>query len=173
MSSFIWENGNFVSFRDYLLSESIKPKEIKFGTNFNRYDNGKIENINGTILISFKFNEKLYTVIMDSNNSVGFHWSELPVKELDYFDIIIQDSSKNVILNGASALKTFSYIFYIIIYVLKKYNKKEVLFNAAHPALGRVYDNMVKNKFFLNELEKAGYEYLGNFDNSYTFRRAR
>ena len=124
MSSFIWENGNFVSFRDYLLSESIKPKEIKFGTNFNRYDNGKIENINGTILTSFKFNEKLYTVIMDSNNSVGFHWSELPVKELDYFDIIIQDSSKNKILNGTSALKAFSYVFYVILVILKKYNKK-------------------------------------------------
>lgn len=173
MSSFIWENGTFVSFRDYLLSESIKPKEIKFGTNYNNFNDGKIVNINGIILTSFKFNERLYTVIIDNKNSVGFHWSEIPEKEIDYLDIITQNSSKNKILNSTSALKAFSYVFYIILVILKKHNKKEVLFSAEHTNLAKVYDSMVENKFFLKELEKAGYEYLGFIDKSYVFRRAR
>lgn len=171
MSSFIFENGNFISFKDYLLSESIKPKEIDFGTNYNYFDNKEIKNINSVILTSFKFNNLLYTVIIDSNNSVGFHFSEIPENEQNYLDIISVDSSSTDVRVGVSAIKTFSYVFFVILYMLKHNNKKEIKFDASHQKLGFVYDNMMNNKYFIQSLNSAGFEYKGKVNKEYVFKR--
>lgn len=171
MSSFIYENGTFISFSEYLLSESIKPKEIDFGTNYDSYNNKAIVQMNKLMLTSFKFNNKLYTVIIDKNNSVGFHWSEIPENEISYYDIIGIDSSGDLVQRGTSAIKTFSYVFYIIIQMIKKFKIDEIKFDAAHKALGNVYDNIVKNKYFLEELEHQNLVFIKKENNEYLFKR--
>lgn len=171
MSSFIFENGNIISFRDYLLSESIKSKIISYGTNYKEYDNKKIENINSIKLTSFIFEDKVYTIIIDNSNSVGFHFSELPDKEIDYFEIIKVDTSGKAVRNSSSAIKVFSYVFYVILEIADKFNLKELKFSAEHLSLGKVYDNLVKNKFFIDELKSKNFNFIGKKDDEYIFLR--
>ncbi len=169
MSSFIFENGKIFSFKNYLLSESIKPKEIKYGINYPLYDNYIIKNVNNVYLTSFLFDEKIYTVIIDNENSVGFHFSEIPNKEKDYFDIISVDTSGKDARNNSSAIRVFSFVFFIILEFIEKYNLKMVKFDAAHKSLGIVYDKMVKNKFFYKEFQDRNFIFKGKIEDEYIF----
>ena len=48
MSAVIYYNDNFMSLDSFLLSESIKPKMIEYGTN-EKFNNSKIFRINSVI----------------------------------------------------------------------------------------------------------------------------
>jgi penicillin V acylase-like amidase (Ntn superfamily) len=162
---FIEHNGNIMSFGSYMsLQEAIKPVKTQYGTNIDCSDK-KLKSMTNGVKYTFIKTQKLYVcVLIDGSGEVGFgtneNFSENPA---DY-----TDSKKNV---SSNALKVFGNVFYVLLEMIKKGNYSEIKFNSADAALGRVYDMMVKNKFFLKELEKTGYFLKGSLGGYYFFEK--
>lgn len=168
MSSFIFENNKIISFSDYCLSESIKPKEINYGTN-NLFNNSEFIKIGSLILTSFEFNDKVYTVI-NSENDIGFH--ALNKSEINYlnFNYIEEIQKKSIELTASNAIKIFSFVFFIIKDMIKKYNLTIITFDGENVKLSKMYDNLIKNKFFIEEMKNLKFEYCEDSKNKHTFK---
>lgn len=61
----------FQSFKTFL-QESINIKSLKYGDNFPKFNNNKIEVIQGTRLTYFMLNSLIYVVIIKDNKEVMF-----------------------------------------------------------------------------------------------------
>jgi len=149
-------------FREYILSEAIKPKETDFGTDG---INKKFISTDRIVYTFFKDNENSYLVAIDKlNGEVAFSSKE--------GDITLNSHDYNVSRKDThNATRVFNKVFYIILFIAKKYDLDLISFDAANPALGNVYSIMVKNKKFLSELENHGYKYYAQIDNSYYFEK--
>lgn len=122
MSAVIYYNDNFMSLDSFLLSESIKPKIIEYGTN-SKFDNSKIFRVNDVIGTSFNYNDKIYTITFDTNeNEFGFYFvllKDVDFANFDYFSTIL-DEVDQVVNNPTNAAK----IFWICISYYFRNNRK-------------------------------------------------
>ena len=171
MSLFIFENNEFIKFSDFLLSESIKPKETLFGTN-KEFNNLKILNYNGVKLSSFKTVDKVFTVIIDKDNEIGFHYTlinNIDFENFNYIDAISENDSF-LTLGTSNAAKTFGFVFYIVLQIAKEYNLPELIFSAEHDKLENIYVKMVNNKYFIEEFKSNSYRFEKQ-NNKYIFKR--
>ncbi len=163
MSMFIVENNEIISFTDYIISESVRPKEIDYGvneeTNDKQFKKGK--NFYYTV---FSKNGKYYMVAIDYKGNFGFG-----VNENGYSDNVedYDDSRKQT----KNVLTVFSNIVYVIFEFAKMSKIKAIKFSAADPALGNVYNRMIKNKQLISDIEEAGYKYFGFLDDNHVFMR--
>lgn len=159
MSSFIFENGKILPFRQFLLSESIKPNQISYGTDKD-FKNSNILKIDKNYLTSFMYDDKVFTVII-ADNEVGFHFTYTKNINFENFDYInsIMENDSFMYLGASNAARVFGYVFFIIIDIIKKYNLKIVSFNGEHDKLDSVYKKMVHNRFFIKEFEDLGFKY--------------
>ena len=73
---------------------------------------------------------------------------------------------KNIFIKDA--LKIFNYVIYVTLEISKKYNIKNLKFYGETPELDKLYTNMVKNKFFIEEFKKLGYKFT-KINDSYHF----
>jgi hypothetical protein len=159
-----------IKFREWLeekeLFESIKPKEIKYGIN-SKFNNGQIYEVNSSFFItSFLYEDKIYFVLLN-NGDISFLFmnkSRFEFEKYDYYDLLnILDQEDNTkITNTKNVLRVFNYVVYIVLEISKKYNIKNLHFYSQTPELDKVYSNMVKNKFFIEEFKKLGYVYTKN-----------
>lgn len=165
MSSFIYENERFISFSNYCLSESIKPKEISYGLN-DATDDGEIKKLPSTMMTFFRHGDHTYMVSVMRNGEVGFGVSSSTERHLDN---IIKFNTKRT--GGGDAVKVFSYVFFVLGKINKQFGLKRLMFNSSDNMLGKMYDNLVKNKFFIKELKTMGYVYKGEIGVYHTFER--
>lgn len=163
MSMIIEHNGSMMSFREYCLSEAIKPKETQYGTN-KETDNVLTISQYGYTFSFFSEDDHYYAVgVRDKDGEIVFGTSlEFSDKLHTYTDDRIQTRN---------ALAVFSKVMYLAIEISKDKNIPYMRFDAANPALGKVYGRMIKNKIFLDSVEKAGYKYEGTVDGEYIFKR--
>lgn len=169
MSSTMLIENEKTSFKDLFIFESIKPQHTKFGIN-SEFDDGGIFKINKIYATTSKYKSSLYTVIIN-DDVVGFHLSEWKEKynEFNYVDFIL-DSEQMYNLSSNNALSIFSYVFFIIEYMINTYNLKIIKFEGENDKLKNLYSKLVKNKLFIKEFENLGFSY--SFDGIYhTFKK--
>ncbi len=131
------------------MNEETNNKEFKKGKNF--------------YFTLFSKNEKYYMVAIDYKGNVGFGVNEkYSVNAEDYDDS--RKQTKNV-------LTVFSHVVYVIFEFAELSKIKAIKFSAADPALGNVYNRMIKNKQLMNDIEQAGYRYFGFLDDNHVFLR--
>lgn len=173
MSMFLkTENGCIISFSNYCLSESIKPRTTDWGTNIELNDRVvKHHPTLGAYYAFFNASDAYWVVFFayaDTKAEVGFATSNEFSLNLTSYTINRQLTS--------SALKVFNKVFFVIIEMLAKPELKEIntiYFDAANPALGKVYDRLQQNKFFLSHLEDAGFVFDRKEDGYHYFTRKR
>ena len=173
LSSVIYYNDNFMSLDSFLLSESIKPKIIEYGTN-EKFNNSKIFRINNVIGTSFKYNDKIYTITFDTNeNEFGFYFvllKDVDFTNFDYFNTIL-DEVDQVVNNPSNAAKIFGFVFHIILEIIEKYNLKMIKFNGANNKLDKFYTKLMQNKLFIDEFTKLNFEF--SMENGYFVFKAK
>ena len=172
MSSIVeYKDGKFVTFAEFMLSESILPTRTSFGTDVDAKD-GNFNNISNIYYTLVKEKGMYYLIYIDaSDGEIGFgvnpEWSGRNTVG-DVTSFTDRRSGEDL---GAGALKVFGKIIYALLKLVKKTNSKSIKFNAAHPKLGKVYSRMVKNEPFLKALEKEGWEYWGMRQDDYLFTK--
>ncbi len=114
---------------------------------------------------SFVYDNKLYSVILNEGNIVGFHFSY--IKDIDFNDFNDFNYFENVlrVLDyklevPAHAAKAFGLVFFILLEMVSKYNLKYIKFDAEHTKLDKFYDTLFSNKLFVKEFEERGYEFV-------------
>ena len=161
MSAVIYYNDNFMSLDSFLLSESIKPKIIEYGTN-SKFDNSKIFRVNDVIGTSLNYNDKIYTITFDTTeNEFGFYFvllKDVDFANFDYFSTIL-DEVDQVVNNPTNAAKIFGFVFHIILEIIEKYNLKMIKFKAQHSKLDYFYAKLMQNKLFIEEFTKLGLKF--------------
>lgn len=161
----ITEDHKMMSLNDFLLSESIRPKEIKFGTN-PETDNLKFKTIDTFTGTFFTALQAWFAVVINSKNGdVMFGISE---QFSDKFSAYTDEKIRS--LNSSQVPRIFSFVFFIVIQLLKKEENqlKEIRFSGT-PVTGNLYKRLVRNKAFLEELENIGFSYRGFVDDYYIF----
>jgi len=165
MGLLVTENNKIVSFKNYILSEAIKPKETTFGTN-EESDNNKFLKSDNIVYTFFSDKEKSYLVALDViSGDLGFSSKDGNKISLNPQDYSV---SRKDTLN---ALVVFNKVFYIVLKIAEKYKPQSIVFDAANPALGSVYDIMVKNKSFNQELNNVGFEFSEKIGTTYVFKK--
>ncbi len=162
MSMFVLENNEIISFTDYIISESIRPKEVSYGVNEETND-GEFKKGKNFYYTLFSKNEKYYMVAIDYKGNVGFGVNEEYSNNVEDYD----DSRKQT----RNVLTVFSHVVYVIFEFAKLSKIKAIKFSAADPALGNVYNRMVKNKQLMSDIEQVGYKYFGFLDDNHVFMR--
>lgn len=165
MSSIIYCDDKFIGLFDFLLSESIKPKVIDFGTNED-FNDSSFFRVNGIIGTS-KYANRIYNVTFhESDGLLGFYFTyvkDIDFNNFDYFDSILKDVQYEL-ADPSHAAKVFSLVFYITLQLIKQYKIKTLKFNAQHSKLDKFYNALMKNKLFVNEFIRLGYDYSKSDD---------
>ncbi|MFW6002040.1 MAG: hypothetical protein ACOCQD_01740 [archaeon] len=163
MSYILKSDNKYYMLNDYLLNESIVPIKTEYGTDRNR-TNKKFYNSDDFIVTYFEQNNLYYIVGLDkATGDVGFG-----VSVDDTFNIDEYDDSKFVTINP---IKVFGKVFYVLSEIVKYSKANTIRFDSANFALGKIYDKLVRNKYFLQSLENLGFEYIGKVEEKYTFTK--
>jgi hypothetical protein len=159
----VYEHGIPLSFSEFCLSESIKPSETSYGINYGMND-GDIVQSASHYHTFFQFDGIFYLVtLLKRTGTIGFAVSKNhSLYPSDYSDD--RHQTRN-------ALKVFGHVMYVAFELISFLNPPYVKFERANPALGAVYDRMVKNKFVLSYIDNAGYHYEGKNNDVHIFRR--
>jgi hypothetical protein len=170
-------NYGFLSFYEFCISESLRPMNTKFGTDsyfmneewFKQYgSDGK--HIYWTF---FRYEKYYYCVVLDGGN-IGFATADVfdNTKINNY--LLVKDMFNFNSRDTSSASKVFSYVIFVAIQGIKKFNWKEFYFYAQQPALGSIYKRMVyNNKFFLDSLKKEGFVFDREENERYYFKKEK
>lgn len=161
MSTILYIEDRFICLFDYLLSESIKPAKIEYGTNKD-FNNEKFFRVNNMVGTSFVYDNKLYSVILNEGNIVGFHFSyikDIDFNDFNYFENVLRVLDYKLEV-PAHAAKVFGLVFFILLEMVSKYNLKYIKFDAEHTKLDKFYDTLFSNKLFVKEFEERGYEFV-------------
>jgi hypothetical protein len=150
-----------MSLNEYVLNESIVPIQTKFGTNQSK-DNGQFKKFDDFVVSFFENNDVYYVVGLDTTNGmVGFGASNENTTDTDEYG-----DSKFVTSNP---IAVFGKVFYVLTQIVKHTNTDLVKFDSANASLGKVYDKLVKNTYFVKSLAQLGFDYAGNVNGYYTF----
>lgn len=148
---------------NYLLNESIIPIKTLYGTNEQR-NNNKFLEFDNFVVTFFEQNKLYYIVGLDTQKGdIRFGVSSddtLNPNEYDDSRFITQ-----------SPTTVFGKVFYTILRIVEYTNINQIQFDSANFALGKIYDKLVKNKYFLQSLENNGFQFSGMQDNKYVFTR--
>jgi len=162
------ENETFISFRKFILSEAILPKQTEFGTDMKNETWLRFKNITVTF---FKHNDMFYNISIDlDSNDVGFGSSDKFPENFKYKTI--QEyftTTRKHSLENASVI--FNKVFYVILIGAKKYNIPEVIFQGDNPELRSFYDHLMENTLFLKRMKTEGYEFVRKLGRFYIFER--
>jgi hypothetical protein len=150
---------------DFLLNESIVPIKTQFGTNSDR-NNNSFNYFDDFVVTFFKANNIYYVVGLDIvTGDVGFG-----VSNEDTIDPNEYDDSKFITSNPISV---FGKVFYVLSEIIKETNTNTIQFDSANFSLGKIYDKLVKNKFFIQSLMELGFEYNGKIKDKYVFTKIK
>jgi hypothetical protein len=157
------DKNEVVLYSDYMLSESIKPREIDYGTDFKNKEWKQLdENFHITF---FKTNEFIYTYLY-REGFVGFFSSELEdeskLQNITKIKELFDDKKLFNRKDTSKFIHVFNYFFYLTLQAVHKFNPNKIYFDGADLALGNLYSMMVRNRFFNQQLNNNGFEYIGN-----------
>jgi hypothetical protein len=162
MSMILVYEGKIVGFREFCLSEAIKPKPTEYGTNPD-FDNQSTLEFNGYVVSYFKDQYYYAAGLHKSTGEVVFGTSLESTFHLGQYTDDRTDTR--------NALRVFSKVMFVVTQIANKLNVPYLRFDYANPALGSVYNRMVKNKIFLTYIKDAGYTYEGQFEGEHIFKR--
>jgi hypothetical protein len=162
MPFFIKED--ILTFREYLLSESIIPTECNYGLNFPDLNNKEWKRMNEGVIVSYvHINELWYFILITTNGDVMFGTSNKSTENIKEYS-----SNRHQTHN---ILKVFGNLIYVMLEGVDKLNLKIIKFTEANPALGTAYKSMVNNKWLLLSLKERGFEKQEKEDDYFIFRR--
>lgn len=163
MSMIIVDNeGKVRKFGEYCLSEAIAPRKVAYGTNGGR-NNEQYEYRNDIGAFTFIESGGTYFIVgVDDDGEVSFGSSEFPAFSIEAYSTKPKDT--------ANAMRAFGEIVYVAIELARKKNIKKLVFSAANPALGKVYERAVSNKFVLGHMEREGFYYHGLIQGHFVFK---
>ena len=110
---------------------------------------------------SFIYDNKLYSVILNEGNIVGFHFSyikDIDFNDFNYFENVLRVLDYKLEV-PAHAAKVFGLVFFILLEMVSKYNLKYIKFDAENTKLDKFYNTLFSNKLFVKEFEERGYEF--------------
>lgn len=163
MSYILKSDNQYVTLSNYLLNESIVPIKTNFGTDQNR-NNNNFNSFDDFVVTYFENNGVYYVVGLDTRTGdVGFG-----VSSENTFNTDDYDDSKFITSNP---IRVFGKVFYVLSQLIKETNINTIRFDAANFALGKMYDKLIRNKFFIQSLNKLDFEYIGQIEGYYTFRK--
>ncbi len=155
-----------MSFRDFLLSEAIKPKEIKYGLNYPDFDDKKIHPLPLNVTF-FTLKGLVYFV--------GIYENEVS------FGVVAYNPNENVFWNIGTTITqrtqagigntVFNCVFYVALRILKKTKETDIYFNGGDNHLDKFYMYLTKNKMFIKELKKLNWIYKYKKDENYHFKK--
>lgn len=166
------DEGVVMLFRDYILSESIRPRYTEYGTDLK---NRQWNHHNEGYFTFYEGEQYIYCVMITDKGNVGFFTSN---KDVDVSNIKLP---RSVFDSGFTFekrtteryLKTFNRSFYVILEGVNKFKIDEVKFSGADINLSITYESLVKNKFFLDVMRQEGFEYKGFILGDHTFIRSK
>ena len=136
------------------LSEAISPVQVDYGKN---YKDHQWYEFGDSKLTFYAYRNRAYCVVIDDGD-VGFmsaegvpDVSELGANTIEEFGF---DRTKS-----NHACTTFNQFFYIILQGIKRFDLSDVSFKGADSGLGNLYSKVVKNPFFLKQLNTLGFDY--------------
>lgn len=147
---FEYSNGGercFGTFKDYIVSETFKPKKVKleFGQDANGY----------FAIFSDDVTKKEYVVVLFSRGEIAY-------TNTDNLDVEYGD---NIATNSGAPFSVLNKVFYAAIELTKKHNFKEVYFGGYSTKLKKLYKKMAENKSFVQEVNKLGFDISIERDN--------
>ena len=167
---FFYEKDNFLTFREYLLSESIRPIATNYGTDIDNNFSNNEWLIKGDNIYTFtEINNHFYCILLknisDDMYEIAFATSEFKTDDPKDYTVDRHKTQK--------ILYVFGSLLYIFLEGIKQ-NKhiNYIVFEAANAALGKAYDKIVKNKWLLDSLKDIGFEYEGILGDYYTFKKS-
>lgn len=156
-------NEQMMSFSEYCLSESIKPAEISYGIN-HAMDDQDIKQSDKHAYTFFKFDDLYYSVtFLKKTMEVGFGVSEQHSLDPNKY---VDDRTQT-----RRALRVYGHVMFVLFEILDFYKPPYIKFDSANPAVGKVYDRMVDNKFIMNYINQNGYIYEGQHKGTHIFKR--
>lgn len=164
MSIYIAEQHKYITFMEYLLSESINITPTKYGTNS---INGKFQierEPNPHVWTIFEVNDNYYlvTVILNTGEIILEHSKILSMNLSDY----TMDRSKS-----DNVLQIFSKCIFVAL-LLIVYNKLDrFCFSSANIALSKIYKRLPKNPFFMEQLKRIGFDFKDEIHGYYVFEK--
>jgi hypothetical protein len=167
------ENGKIVSFSEWILSESVKPKQIDYGLNFKECNNKEIKNIQNMYLTAFNFNAIHIVGLID--NEVTFAPLEDYPNDIFSKDVLqmveyMSDTKGN---RNKSSLKVFNYVFYVLLEIIKTSKTEIFYFSSAHDKLSNLYSKIVQNKYFLGYLASEGFSFIEGTEGKFLFKKQK
>lgn len=161
---FVVEDNKLLTFSEFLVSESIKPKIVDYGTDLNNKEWKRL-NYNSYIT-AFKSSGLIY-IVFYRNGYIGLFSGKVePFDNLEYIDsfedlINVYNMDRT---NTSEGIIIFNKAFYVFVQIIKLYNPKQILFDGNDKDLGGMYEKIVQNKFFLNQIKELGYCYVGKIE---------
>jgi len=169
MSFFINYENELMSFKTFIMSEAITPKQTNYGYDLTNKKWLKFKNLHITF---FESNNKFYNVTIDNESGeIGFGVSDTFVNSTSYKDIInfFDDKTQKISLLNASII--FNKVIYVTLQGLKNIHLDEIFFYAGYKDLDDTYSNIVKNDKFLTKMETEGYKFIKKIGKYYSFRK--
>lgn len=171
--SFLSKN-NFLSFKEFLLTEAIKPTKIEYGINDNFDDEEWITKTSSNGLkLHYTFIHRdnfYYFVSIRSDFDIGFATSRtISISKIQDIDYIEDEFLLERVRDTKNILKFFGNMAYVMLKGLHKFNMKKAIFSGHDPELGVAYKTIVTNKFFQKNLEEYGFMYSGKEEANFVF----
>ena len=162
MSLFIIEKCDINGFKitpltEYVLSESLTPKFVNYGTNDETNNSEYIENSQRMLLTIFTYNKLKFAVIINNNGVLGFGYSDIQTNLVNNLDQFTDERGKFKI--GANiAAKVFSSVMYVVFDLVKIKKLNVIKFNATDDRLDKFYRTVIRNKHFNYYVELEGFK---------------
>ena len=145
------------------LTEAFKLQPVDYGTNETLDDKGT-ESFLGGKSTFFEFNDMGYLVIITMTGEVIFGSSDTPSNATKDYDLSRASSS--------NPLKVLGSIMYVAGELIKSMPELDTIyFSGNDSGLDRLYNKIVKNKSFLDIMDKIGYEYTEKDGKNYVFNK--
>jgi hypothetical protein len=174
--SILVEN-KMMTYKEFLLSESFKPREIGYGTDLINKEWIKLEYTN-TYISFFKKIDTFAVIVAKRGNQAQISFSinyKNNVKKMTnekFYDYIkniksVSDIAKKFKFTRtgkeptANIMQVFNNIIYIFIEAIKKFNLNEVYFYSFSTDLQHTFLSMVESKLFNKYINEIGYIYDG------------
>lgn len=158
-------DGKIMGFRDFILSEGIKPSFVDYGTDFL---NKEWLDIDDDFKITFLERNGDFFAVIYRNGFVGFATNYRDTKEqiianmgkirnIDQFLLKFHFNPTPY----SNAMQIFNKIFYVIVEAIKQFEPDEITFDGWSKKLKEFYTDLVSNRFFTKTVEDLGFKYVG------------
>lgn len=135
-----------------LLTEGVGIRETDYGTDLH---NKKTTDYHGGNLTFFESGNLFYAIVLVMGKNSTFIYRASKTFS-DNFDDYIPNKTTSTLI-GNSFVKTLSEIFYILLDLGNKLNKKTIIFSGNHNQVTTVYKLVMESKFFIEKCREHNF----------------